>query len=93
MTDDLVAPAIEAAGGQNLWNTLRAPTVDMSVGPDGRMTFDAATDTVAVRILDGAAVGTLAPARAHSRATCDQRPETPNSWVISWAMRTENPCK
>jgi hypothetical protein len=29
VTDDLVAPAIEAAGGQNLWNTLRATTVDM----------------------------------------------------------------
>jgi hypothetical protein len=76
VTDDLVAPAIEAAGGQNLWNTPRAPTVEMSVGPDGRMTFDAATDTVAVRILDRAAVGTLAPGagafKGHLRPTpCD----------------------
>jgi hypothetical protein len=55
VTDDLIAPAIEASGGHNLWITLRAPTVDMSVGPAGRMTFDAATDTVALRILDGAA--------------------------------------
>jgi hypothetical protein len=91
VTDDLVAPAIEASGGHNLWNTLRAPTVNMSVGPAGRMTFDAATDTVALPILDGAAVGTLAPARAHSTATCDHRPGTPNTWGISWAMRTENP--
>ena len=99
MTDDLVATAIEAAGGQNLGNTLRGLTVDLSVGgplwamkgwppgttfdqkvtlntvdehiefspftrPDWRMTFDAATDTVALETLDGAAVGTLAPARA-----------------------------
>jgi hypothetical protein len=93
VTDDLIAPAVEASGGHNLWITLRAPTVDMSVGPDGQMTFSAATDTVAVRILDGAAAGTLAPARAHSRATCDHRPGTPNTWGISWAMRTENPCQ
>jgi hypothetical protein len=99
VTDDLVATAIEAAGGQKLWNTLRGLTVDLSVGgpvwvmkgwppgttfeqkvtlntvdeyiefspftrPDWRMTFDAATDTVALQTLDGAAVGTLAPARA-----------------------------
>ena len=32
MTDDLVATAIEAAGGQKLWNTLRGLTVDLSVG-------------------------------------------------------------
>jgi hypothetical protein len=32
VTDDLVATAIEAAGGQKLWNTLRGLTVDLSVG-------------------------------------------------------------
>jgi hypothetical protein len=32
VTDDLVATAIEAAGGQKLWNTLRSLTVDLSVG-------------------------------------------------------------
>jgi hypothetical protein len=83
VTDDLVATAIEAAGGQKLWNTLRGLTVDLSIGgpvwvmkgwppgttfeqtvtlntvnehiefspftrPDWRMTFDAATDTVAL---------------------------------------------
>jgi hypothetical protein len=32
VTDDLVATAIEAAGGQNLWNTLRGLTIDLSVG-------------------------------------------------------------
>jgi hypothetical protein len=92
VTDDLVATAIEAAGGQKLWNTLRGSTVDLSVGgpiwamkgwpagatfdqtitlntvdeqiefspftrPDWRMTFDADTDTVALRTLDGHAVG------------------------------------
>jgi hypothetical protein len=30
--DDLLATAIEAAGGQELWNTLRSLTVDLSVG-------------------------------------------------------------
>ena len=32
VTDDLVAIAIEADGGQTLWNTLRGLTVDLSVG-------------------------------------------------------------
>jgi hypothetical protein len=32
VTDDLVATAIEAAGGQKLWNALRGLTVDLSVG-------------------------------------------------------------
>jgi hypothetical protein len=32
VTDDLAATAIEAAGGQKLWNTLRGLTVDLSVG-------------------------------------------------------------
>jgi hypothetical protein len=30
--DDLLATAIEAAGGQKLWNTLRSPTIDLSSG-------------------------------------------------------------
>jgi hypothetical protein len=32
VTDDLVATAIEAAGGQRLWDTLRGLTVELSVG-------------------------------------------------------------
>jgi hypothetical protein len=99
VTDDLLSTAIEAAGGQKLWNTLRGLTVDLSIGgpiwamkgwpagvtfdqtvtldtideriefspftrPDWRMTFDAATDTVALQTLDGHAVATLTPARA-----------------------------
>jgi hypothetical protein len=32
VTDDLLSTAIEAAGGQKLWNTLRGLTVDLSVG-------------------------------------------------------------
>jgi hypothetical protein len=99
VTDDLVATAIEASGGQRLWNTLRGLTVDLSIGgpiwamkgwppgatfdqtvtmdtvaehiefapftrPDWRMTFEAASDTVALQTLDGHRVATLAPARA-----------------------------
>jgi hypothetical protein len=30
--DDLVATAVEAAGDEKLWNTLRGLTVDLSVG-------------------------------------------------------------
>jgi hypothetical protein len=30
--DDLLATAIEAAGGQKLWNTLRSLTIDLSIG-------------------------------------------------------------
>jgi hypothetical protein len=32
VADDLLSTAIEAAGGQKLWNTLRGLTVDLSVG-------------------------------------------------------------
>ena len=38
MTDDLVATAIEAAGGEKLWNTLRGLTIGLSVaGPVSAM--------------------------------------------------------
>jgi hypothetical protein len=38
LTDDLVATAIEAAGDEKLWNTLRGPTIGLSVaGPVSAM--------------------------------------------------------
>jgi hypothetical protein len=36
VTDDLVATATEAAGGQNQRNTLRGLTIDLSAGRYGR---------------------------------------------------------